>query len=331
MNLLVLAAVGGGGLLALWLVQTAALWAVGAPRVLAWPLRHGSESAAVRWALKAALQGVLAALLLLPPWLAGETPWAYLRERFPPVDWDLPLRTAGLTLLLFGGVLLFNVRVGWVTLAAHKRWPAVLKKVLRASLTPVPLALMEELVFRGVVLEQLARTLPTAVALTASAALFAAVHFLRPQKRVLLPALGLFSLGLTLGVVYLATGHALWLPIAFHAAGVWYIQATRPFTTYRGPAWLIGYRSYPICGAFGLAVLWLLAVWACLGARGAPEHAAAPESAARARTSLLAPRTPGPCAALAAVSSSSTSILRAPCRPSCGPSTGRWRWPAWGR
>jgi hypothetical protein len=90
------------------------------------------------------------------------------------------------------------------------------------------------------------------------------VHFLREQKRVLLPALGLFTLGWTLGLTYLVTGHALWVPIAFHAAGVWFIQLTRPFASYRGPAWLVGYRSYPICGVFGLAVLWLLAGWATL-------------------------------------------------------------------
>ena len=56
----------------------------------------------------------------------------------------------------------------------------------------------------------------------------------------------------------------LWLPAAFHAAGVCFIQMTRPFAAYRGPAWLVGYRSYPICGVFGLAVLALLVGWAAL-------------------------------------------------------------------
>src|SRR5438874_1352237 len=83
-----------------------------------------------------------------------------------------------------------------------------LAKLGRASLTPLPLALMEEAVFRGVVLEQLLRALPgdaggRGLALAASAALFAGVHFLREQKRVLLPAVGLFALGLALGVIYL--------------------------------------------------------------------------------------------------------------------------------
>jgi hypothetical protein len=269
MNLLILCAVGGGGLLALWLVQTLVLWAVGAEHVLAWPLRHQSESAVVRWTLKLTLQGVLLALLLLPPWLTGESPLRYHAERWPTIDWRLPPATAGVTLLLLTAVLLLNCRVGWVTLAAHKRWSATLTKMVRASLTPLPLAVMEETVFRGVILEQLLRTLSDDVggrclAIAASAALFAAVHFLREQKRVMLPALGLFTMGLTLGVTYVMNGHGLWLPVAFHAAGVWFIQLTRAFASYRGPAWLIGYRSYPICGVLGLAVLWLLAGWAVL-------------------------------------------------------------------
>jgi hypothetical protein len=36
---------------------------------------------------------------------------------------------------------------------------------------------------------------------------------------------------------------------------------TRPFASYEGPAWLIGYRSYPICGVFGLCVMVLLTGW----------------------------------------------------------------------
>ena len=30
---------------------------------------------------------------------------------------------------------------------------------------------------------------------------------------------------------------------------------------YRGPAWLVGYRSYPICGVFGLLAMVILTLW----------------------------------------------------------------------
>ena len=37
---------------------------------------------------------------------------------------------------------------------------------------------------------------------------------------------------------------------------------SRPFLSYPGPAWVVGYRSYPICGALGFAIMWLLVGWA---------------------------------------------------------------------
>jgi membrane protease YdiL (CAAX protease family) len=162
--------------------------------------------------------------------------------------------------------MLMNWQVGWITLEPSRRGWSLIAKLGRASLTPLPLALMEELVFRGIILEQLSRSFPgtipgQGVALTLSAALFGAVHFFKEQKRVLLPAVGLFALGWMLGFVYLISGHTIWIPAAFHAAGVWFIQLTRPFASYEGPAWLIGYRSYPICGVFGLTVMSLLLSW----------------------------------------------------------------------
>src|SRR5260370_42327219 len=81
MNLLNLIAVAGGGLVALWLVQTLILTAVGAKQIVAWPMRYDSESTVVRWVMKTAVQGVLLSLLLLPPWLTGESPLDYLVER----------------------------------------------------------------------------------------------------------------------------------------------------------------------------------------------------------------------------------------------------------
>jgi hypothetical protein len=35
----------------------------------------------------------------------------------------------------------------------------------------------------------------------------------------------------------------------------------RPFVDYRGPAWLVGYRSYPICGVLGLIAMAILTAW----------------------------------------------------------------------
>jgi hypothetical protein len=266
MSLVILAGMGLGGLALLWLTQTLALRAAGDAHLFAWPLRHDSDSALVRWALKLALQAVLLGLILFP-WVVGEDPLAYHRAKLEPAQWGVLVRTLLATVLAFSLLLLVNVLGGWVRLTRLYGWSRSVSKVARGSLTPLPLAFMEEALFRGVVFEQLLRAAPAdtagrCLALGLSAALFSALHFLRPQKRTLLPALGLFALGCTLGLAYLAGGHTYWLPVAIHAGGVWFIQVTRPFVTYNGPPWLIGYRTYPICGALGLAVMALLTVWA---------------------------------------------------------------------
>jgi hypothetical protein len=45
------------------------------------------------------------------------------------------------------------------------------------------------------------------------------------------------------------------LPIAVHAAGVLFIQVTRPVSYYLGPSWLIGRSSYPVAGVLGMAAV----------------------------------------------------------------------------
>jgi hypothetical protein len=265
-GLLILTAFGAGCLLVLWSAQTLALLAVKDPRPFVWPFRHHSESEVVRWSIKVALQASFLGLLVLFPWIMGDDPLAYYSARLLPAQWLLLLRTMGMTLFVFSMLLLLNIQCGWVRLTPLYRSSKAIRKVARACLTPLPLAFMEEAVFRGVVLEQFCRLLPSnaagqGTAIGLSALLFSAVHFLRPQKRTLLPAVGLFALGWTLGLAYLIGGHTLWLPVAIHAAGVLFIQVFRPFVEYRGPAWLVGYRSYPICGVLGLVAMAILTVW----------------------------------------------------------------------
>jgi hypothetical protein len=267
MNVLLLAGVGLAGFLGLWLVQTITLMAVGHDRQIAWPLRHGSDSEVVRWTLKGALQLVLASLIVGAPWLSGSGLSDYYTAMFVPARWDLLFTTMSVTLAMFVAATAMYLPLGLVTYTPHYGLVKSLGKLFRASLTPLPLAVIEETVFRGVVLEQFLRAwsgTPAGVvlSLTLSAAIFSGVHFIREQKRVLLPAQALFTLGFTLGLVYILSGHSLWIAVGIHAAGIWYTQLSRPFLTYNGPAWFVGYRSYPIGGVMGFLAMWSLVGWA---------------------------------------------------------------------
>jgi hypothetical protein len=266
MNVVLLMGLGLVGLFGMWLVQTLTLKAVGHDRPFAWPLRHGSDSQVVRWVMKAAIQLVMASLVIAAPWLSGVSFLEYYKSMVVPARWGLLAATMGVTLCMFLTSAWMYVQLGMVKFEPQYGLAKSLGKMFRASLPPLPLAIAEETLFRGVILEQLLRALPettgaAVLALTVSAAIFSSLHFLRKQKRVLLPALGLFMLGFTLGMVYIETGHSLWLAVAIHAAGIWYTQLSRPFLSYQGPAWFVGYRSYPICGAMGYAGMWFLVAW----------------------------------------------------------------------
>ncbi|MCI0699470.1 MAG: CPBP family intramembrane metalloprotease [Planctomycetia bacterium] len=255
MNATILLAVILCGIAALWLAQTLLLicarepWCVG-------PLRHRSEKPLVRWGMKLALQGVLLGVLFGYPATISEHPLDYHRSRLHPANWGL---FAGILLSAFlclCPMFALNVLVGWVKFTPPRNPAKAMKRVARCLVTALPLAFVEEAVFRGVLLNSLLLTMTgrsgMVAAIVLSSAIFASVHFFRPQKRLLLPAFGLFGLGVILGSAYLIGGSSYWLPVAIHAGGVVFIQVLRPFVEYKGPPWLVGYSSYPICGLFGV-------------------------------------------------------------------------------
>ncbi len=256
MSVVVLVGVTLAAFMALWLAQTALLIVAKEPWAK-WPLRHRCEKPVVRWGMKLALQCVLMAVLFGYPALLGENPLEYHKARLHPTHWPLLIGILISAVLAMCPMFLLNVMVGWVKIAPHYDTAKSIKKVARCLITPVPLAFMEEAVFRGVVLDSLLQSLPgrggMLAALVIGAAVFASVHFFRPQKRLLLPAMGLFGLGMILGAAYILGGHSYWLPVGIHAGGVVFIQVSRPFVEYKGPPWLVGYSSYPICGLLGVS------------------------------------------------------------------------------
>src|SRR5437868_2108717 len=192
MNLLILAALALALLGLLWLAQLAAVRWAGEGRALALPFRHGSDSPRVRGVMKAALAVSVMALLLGYPMLIGADPVRYHLDKLTPPRFGLALRTL---LAVFGALAaLFGLSfaVGWIQLEKRHGFVKLALKVVKGLWAPLPLTLMEEPLFRGLVLEQLGTELTWWLALPLSAAIFAAVHFLRPQKRPLLAAAGLF-------------------------------------------------------------------------------------------------------------------------------------------
>lgn len=256
MNVLLLAAFALCLLGWVWAAQTLALRSEGNRKIWVRPLGHGCDSPRVRGAVKLALSSGTIAVIFLYPSAIGENPLQYHGAKFAMIHLDLSVQALLLSCGLLAVVLVGSVLAGWVKLERRHSTGRIAYKVLKAFLIPLPLTLMEEPLFRGLLLEQLTEALPSnafgaSVALTGSSSVFVATHLLRPQKHALLATIGLFYVGLVLGLFYVVSGHNYWLPIAFHAGGVLFIQATRPLTRYEGPAWLVGRSTYPIAGLLG--------------------------------------------------------------------------------
>lgn len=258
------------GLLALipilmWLGQSVALRAAGLPL----RLRVGTADlpASVRRANRTLTKVIFAAVLLAYPLLRGQSLLGYYASFFPwgTRPWELLHGAAAgvlyLALLYLAWLLTDNVRFG-VRHDARR----LVRRLAGVPFTALFITLVEELLFRGVLLADLLESLSPRVALPVGIAAFAAAHYVRRVKRYwTFP--GHLALGTLLCLAFFWT-RALWLPVGLHAGGVLVLMAFRPFVRYTGPAWLVGASIFPYAGAVGVAALLLLTmnVWLSYGA-----------------------------------------------------------------
>ena len=248
------------GLVLLWAVQSILLVASG--EKLAFPLRYQTDRPSVTLPMKVMVQVGWLIIIVGYPLLIGQDPSVFYGQAF-----RLPPPTAAMIILstacIAGFALIYTLytATGAIELSLLYSKKKTWRRVIACLITPIPLALMEETVFRGVLLHALLYSLngawgPTA-AVIASSAVFSSVHFVRrrnsKRKPALQPAIGLFFVGVVLGTAYVADNQSLWLPVALHAAGILAVELPRSFVTYKAsPKW-IGYRSFPHSGPLGIA------------------------------------------------------------------------------
>lgn len=225
MNILVVLVVATSALCVLWAVQSVALKLVGEP--LAWPLRFTTRNPWVRWTSRVMIHISCLTIMVGTPLALGVRPLDALHQAFPtPIPWsDIAV---AFSLMFFTSSALYAlwIKLGWVRIEPQHTEKTRRNKLVRRFLGPLPLATLEEAVFRGVLLEQILRSLPqsrayTAFAIILSSAVFSSAHFVKrgyPAKPVWQPAYGLFIVSCLFGLAYVIGGRSLWLPIALHAA-----------------------------------------------------------------------------------------------------------------
>ena len=262
MNILIALAVATAGVSVLWAAQSVVLVAAGEP--LALPLRFATSRPLLKLTSRVMVHTEWLIILIGTPIVLGIGLLEEFHQAFPtPIPWRSIAVAGSLMLFAIYATYAFHWTVGWIRYEPqHDQTKRRAKLFRRFFPGPLPLVAFEEGVFRGILLEQLLRSLPTSEAYTALAialtsAAFASVHFVKPAKGkpVFQFAYGYFLVGCLFGLAYVVGGRSLWLPIAIHAAAVFGIEVLRLYVKFEGPRWLIGCSESPQSGLIGSAVI----------------------------------------------------------------------------
>jgi hypothetical protein len=214
------------------------------------------------------IQVVWLIILFGTPWALGVRPLDALHKAFPlPVPWH---QIAIAFSIMFFPVCLSDalvIKAGWLQIAPMFDRSTRRAKLFRRFLTPLPLATLEEAVFRGTLLEQMLQAWPqsyayTALAIVLSSLAFSLAHFIKPPrgKPVGQGIYGFFTAGCLFGVAYIVGGRSLWLPIVLHATAIFLIEVVKLYAHYNTSRWLVGFPEAPHSGILGSIVVLGMAI-----------------------------------------------------------------------
>lgn len=207
---------------------------------------------------------LMISLYLLAPLLL----WGVSRlENQPFSSYGLALTTkAGLSILLGLGISLIGLALvfaletlyGWVV------WQSEKKQALLACLGPLLLLALlvsgvEELVFRGFLVNQFLHIHSPWVAAIGASLLFALLHGIWDGPSVVPQLPGLWLLGMVLVLARLTNDGSLGLAIGLHGGWVWGLTSLDVsqmlhYSEHR-PLWLTGLNGQPLAGVLGIALL----------------------------------------------------------------------------
>jgi uncharacterized protein len=181
-----------------------------------------------------------------------------------------PLLGIGIGISSIGLLIIGQQQQGWLSYSWHKIDSTTNPYVvtLMTLLIAILVGAVEESVFRGVVLNQLAQLCSPWRAAAIASMLFAVSHLLWDGKAGLLQLPGLWLMGMTLCLSRWVDGGSLGLAWGLHTGWVWAITSLDSLNvlTYnpQTPQWLVGYDGKPLAGLSGLLSLLLVGIglWA---------------------------------------------------------------------
>jgi hypothetical protein len=166
----------------------------------------------------------------------------------------------GLGIGVLGVGLLFSLErwANWIELklANQSQFFAALLPTLAIGLV---VSVIEELVFRGFLLNQLQQEYALWIAAASSSLIFALLHLVWEGSEIVPQLPGLWLMGIILVIARWADGGSLGLACGLHAGWIWGMAsldaAQLIHYTDRAPEWVTGLKKQPLAGGMGLLLL----------------------------------------------------------------------------
>lgn len=207
---------------------------------------------------------ILASLYLIAPlvvWSAAEVEGASFSDY--GLDWQpafLVSLLGGLGIGISGLIIVFFLEGLWGWIQWH---PENTQRFFLISLPLLGLglwiSLTEELIFRGLFINELEQNYPIWIAAALSSLIFALLHLLWEQQQTLPQIPGLWLMGMVLVGARLVDDGSLGLACGLHAGWIWGLSSldTAQLMTYTGKAsaWLTGWGGQVLAGMAGILCL----------------------------------------------------------------------------
>jgi uncharacterized protein len=158
------------------------------------------------------------------------------------------------------GLFITEALLGWIEVIHPS--PSLIRIIIEGWFSAVGIALAEQLLFRGWLLDELRRDYSKKTCVWVTAIAYAIAHFLKPVAEIIRTAAtfpALVLLGITLVLAKYKYGDRLGISIGIHAGLVWgyYIVSVGQLIEYTNqvPVWVTGIDGNPIAGVMGLVFL----------------------------------------------------------------------------
>jgi uncharacterized protein len=158
------------------------------------------------------------------------------------------------------GLFITEALLGWIDIIQPST--SLIRIIIEGWFSAVGIALAEELLFRGWLLDELHRDYGQKICIWVTAIAYALAHFIKPMEEIMRTAVtfpALVLLGIALVLAKYKYGDRLGISIGIHGGLVWgyYIVNVGQLIKYNSliPDWVTGIDGNPIAGVMGLIFL----------------------------------------------------------------------------